>query len=130
MPPASSPAASSSTSAARFVIDEAGTIVETNMEACALVDVGPRMIVGKPLGLFVDRDDAATLASVLADATLVPSGDRYAPFVRVVDLFLRTRTGVRKRARATISTRDRARLFVRVEPRPTRSGVFGTPDDE
>lgn len=51
--------------AARFVVDDAGILQDANLDACVLLDMGRRALIGKRFALFVDRKDIGLLGGLL-----------------------------------------------------------------
>jgi PAS domain-containing protein len=118
-----------------FVTDAAGAILEASARACAMVDVGPRFLVGKSLATFIGREDVPRYLRVLgerpAEAGVCPAVPR-AGSKHELELRIRNRTGVVQTARVTMTTpSDRQRFYWRVRLAPKRSGVFESvdPDD-
>jgi PAS domain S-box-containing protein len=54
-----------SVAAAMFVVDEAGTVVETNKHASAQFGIASQSIIGRPLGELIVEDDRSSLAELL-----------------------------------------------------------------
>jgi PAS domain-containing protein len=50
---------------ARFVTDAQGIVADANLHACLMIDLGRRFMIGKPLALFVDREDTEKLDDLL-----------------------------------------------------------------
>lgn len=110
-----------------FVTDAAGTIVEANQGACAMVDLGPRFLVGKSLATFIGREDAPRYLRALGER---PPASK-AGFKCELELRIRNRTGVVQTARVTMTTpSDRQRFYWRVRLAPVRSGVFESVDQD
>jgi hypothetical protein len=50
---------------ARLVTDSNGLLADANLEACLMLDMGRRALIGKRLATFVDRADLARLDRLL-----------------------------------------------------------------
>lgn len=75
-----------------FLTDRNGIVSDVNLDACVLVDLGRRYLIGKPLDLVFVRADGPRLARVLASVESSPAG--VSDHVR-----LRTRTGLQRPVR-------------------------------